>query len=214
MKPLLCFLLATVFLACQTQELTFHIQFRNPGGLRPGDRVLLDSREIGRVEKLQQSEDGNWQVMVKVDATLRDRITQGSSFTLAPDPDIPRRFSIRISPAPNGRPIRDGAVVQGSESPASVLAPFFKGLSQGLETLQRQFGEFTRELERLPRSPEYLELQRQLEELTHQMRQAEEKMQRELLPQLQKELDRLQKELEKIHPRGKPPADDERPIEL
>ncbi|HEB77621.1 MAG TPA: hypothetical protein ENI90_03720 [Methylothermaceae bacterium] len=215
MKFILGIALGLVLLACQVKDLSFYVRFHDPNGLQPGDRVLLAGRAAGRVEALQQVEDGSWWVAVTVDAAFRDQVTTGSTFAIAPDPDRPDRPCLVITPNPAGEPIRDNAVVEGSEPLPDTLMPLFRGLSEGLEVLQQQFQQFSQELERLPRSPEYQRLQRQFESLLQQLEQAEQKMQRDVIPKLQQDLERLRRELEKAAPpRRRSPGEQKETLEL
>lgn len=200
MKTIVGLALSLVLIACQVEDLHFYVRFHDPRGLHPGDRVLLAGREVGRVEELHQVEDGSWWVAVDVDAAFRDQVTTGSTFTIVPDPDRPDRLCLAITPNPTGEPIRDNAVVEGSGPLPEVLTPLFQNLSEGLGILQQQFQQFSRELEQLPRSPEYRKMQRQFETLLRQLQEAEQKMQQEVIPKLEKDLERLRQELEKAAP--------------
>ena len=211
MKTTVWLALSLILIACQVEDLHFYVRFSDPRGLQPGDRVLLAGREAGRVVELKPVEDGSWWVAVEVSAAFRDQVTTGSTFTIVADPDGAGRPCLSITPNPAGEPIRDNTVVEGSEPLPQILSPLFKGLSEGLGSLERQFRQLSQELERLPRSPEYRQMQRQLESLLRQLQEAEGKMQREVIPKLEQDLERLRRDLEKAGPpRRSPPEQGER----
>jgi len=211
MKTIVWSALSLILIACQVKDLHFYVRFSDPRGLQPGDRVLLAGREAGQVVDLKSVEDGSWWVTAEVRAEFRDQVTRGSTFTIVADPGRPGRLCLSITPNPAGEPIRDDAVVEGSEPLPQILGPLFKGLSEGLGNLERQFRQFSQELERLPRSPEYRRMRRRLESLLRQLQEAEGKMQREVIPRLEQDLERLRRELEQAEPpRRSPPERGER----
>lgn len=188
---------------CLQNDLRFHIRFQQAAGLAQGDRVLLAGKTIGEVERIQRVDDGSFWIAVRVESEFRPQVTDRARFWIQDDPRDPHRCVIWIEPGEGGQPIADGALVQGSDS-LSLFAPLLKGLGQGLETFEQQLKGLTEELEKLPQSPEFQQLQRQLEELARQMKEAEDKMQKDVLPKLQEEMERLQREMEKARPKQPP----------
>ncbi len=207
MKTIVWLALSLILIACQDKDLHFYVRFSDPGGLQPGDRVLLAGREAGQVVDLKPVEDGSWWVAVEVKSEFREQVTRGSTFTIVADPGRPGRLCLAITPNPAGEAIRDDAVVEGSDPLPQIFGPLFKGLSEGLGNLERQFRQFSQELERLPQSPEYRRMQRRLESLLRRLQEAEEKMQQEVIPQLEKDLERLRRELERAGPRRRSPPE-------
>nr|BAL53540.1 hypothetical protein HGMM_F07C12C25 [uncultured Gammaproteobacteria bacterium]BAL55749.1 hypothetical protein HGMM_F31D07C23 [uncultured Gammaproteobacteria bacterium] len=113
--------------------------------------------------------------------------------------------SAYLAPNPERQSLKNGA----KELPAETgwLGPVLKGLEEDLQTFSRQLQDLTEELDRLPRSPQFRELERRLEELAKTLREAETKFQQDVLPKLREEMERLQKELEKPPPERKRPKD-------
>ncbi len=209
-QPLLTLFIFGIFLfasACVEQDLHFQIRFHQTAGLKPGDRVMLAGQHVGEVEHIDQVDDGSFWVAVRVDKQYRRQITDQCDFTLGNDPKHPSKRMVWIEPGSGGKPIEDGALVEGSDS-LSLFGPLFKGFGEGLELLEQQLKGLTGELEKLPESPQFKQFQQQLKELGQQLQEAEKKMQKDVIPKLQQEMERLQKELEKSLPKKeeKPPA--------
>jgi paraquat-inducible protein B len=199
--------------ACQAGELSFHIRFHDAAGLRAGDRVFLANQEVGKVESIQALADGI-QVAVRIRPPLRQQVTRGSRYTIETDPTQPKRQSVRITPDPECQPLKDGAVVEGTAPKAELFGPLLGEFGESLEILHRQLQGFTQELERLPQSPQFRDLERRLQELARKMREAEEQLQQDVLPRLRHEMDRLREELEKARPREKTPPAGGKAIDL
>ncbi|WP_022947061.1 MlaD family protein [Methylohalobius crimeensis] len=206
--------LASVLMGCQSRDLNFFIRFQEVDGLEAGDRVYLAGREVGQVETIQPVEDGSLWVAVQIRAPHGSKVTGGSRYTIEPDPVRPRRQSIWIAPNPEGEPIKEGAVVEGSEPMAELFGPILRGFGESMEALQKEFQGLSRELEKIPQSPEFQNLQRRLENLMEEMREAEKKMERDVLPRLKEEMERLREEMEKSRPEKKPAPSEREPIDL
>ncbi len=202
MRFLIWTLLSMALLACQSQELRFHILFPSAHGLRTGDRVFLAGQTAGQVEAIEPTAEGI-QVAVKV----RYPVTRGASYTIATDPHRPDRQSIQITPDPDCQPLAEGAVVQGSSPQTSLFSPLLEGFTEGLKSLEQELGKLHRELKQLPSSPEFLELEKRVQELALKMQSAEKSLQQDLLPKLQQELERLREELKRSPPNRPSPRE-------
>lgn len=172
MKPKYSWLLLVlVLLGCQMGDLDFYVRFGKSPGLQAEDRVLLAGRQAGRVVAVERVEDGSWWVQVQVASRFRRQVTTGSLFRVQPDPGRPGHRCLYIVPAPEGKPLRDGAVVEGTEAPADFLSPLLQNMEQALKELQR-----------LPESPQFRQLQRQLEEIYRQMEETTRELEKRLFP--------------------------------
>jgi hypothetical protein len=207
--PLLALLLLT--LAGCGQDLHFKISYNDVRGLQPGDPVVLDNQPVGKVIGLEPGQAGENLVEVGIPRESATAATSEASFVLAPNPGQPGRSRIEIVLArPGGKPIADGAVVQGSYPNPLGLSPFsdlLRGFGDVMRDLRGQVEQFRQEFQKLPDSPEGKRLQEEWRRLTDEIGKAQSEagstMNKEILPKLEKEMDELRKRMEAL-PKSEP----------
>lgn len=209
---LLAFLLP--FLAACSQDLHFKIRYDDIDGLRKGDPVVLDNQPIGKVAGLEETKSGEHLVEVSIPRESAGSVTSEASFVLEADPEQPGKSRIEVVlSSPGGKPIAEGAVVQGTYPESQGFFPFgelLRGFGGALRELSNQLEHFRQEFQKLPNSPEAKQLgdewRRLTEEIAKAQNQAGNALNKEILPKLEKEMKDLQKRLEEMQKAGPKPG--------
>lgn len=179
------------------------VVYDRPGTLKPGDRVIWENQFIGSVGDFQPNPSGKTVVPLQVKPDFRQALTDQSRFLIQPDPDRPGNQSIKmVLLASGGKPLPDGAVVQGStpfsywmeKGPREVQA-FPRFLQDGLDCLVKEFG-------RLSDGEWQQELERQIDAWTRELQKSGEEtrryFQREVLPKLEKAIQDFLRHLKEL----------------
>lgn len=188
------------------------VEVDNSKGLRSGDAVMFEGRQIGEVTHVGFGERDTVEVGVKIEPEERDRVRRGGVFVIheAVDGERPNIEYFVIDP--KSPPVEAGRRMPSAHSVAEVWLrrgriradELSRAMSQGVEQLRRNLDE-------LRRSPEWGKFKDQVARLSAQLTLTGAELARllnEQLPKLQKELDDLyaeyQKELEKAQPQPTP----------
>jgi hypothetical protein len=210
------FLALFLILASCGQDLHFKIHFDEIGGLTEGDPLVLNDQQVGKVVAIDAAEGGGQLVGVAIDRASVGAATVDSKFYLLDNPNDPTHQHIEIVQArPDGKPLAEGAIVEGSRPGPLGLLPFgtiLKQFGDALRDLREQVERFRQEFEKLPRSEEAKKLEEEWRRLMDEMREAqsaaEGSLKKELLPKLQKQMEELKKKLQELEEgsrkKGKP----------
>lgn len=207
-KIAILWVLSFALWGCEHKGLHFKAKYDQLSGLQTGDNVIFEGHDIGDVTGIAYTQEGYYLVDVGVKQNFLNAATEDSQFFIVTDPNNPARKSIQvIQKRPGGKVLEEGAVVEGSSRTESFLEPILKGFREGFDELNKELEGLSKELQRVPESEEYRQLERQLEDLAEQMKEAEksaqEKWQKEILPRLQQEMERLREELRELLPEEK-----------
>jgi len=200
------FLTLLMALAGCSQDLHFKIHYSDIDGLAKGDPLTLNDRQVGKVTAIDAAKDGGYLVSVAIDRASVSAATAESSFYLVDNPQDPARKRIDIVQLrPDGKPLTEGTVVEGSYPGPLGSIPFgtiLKEFSNALRDLRGQVERFRQELEKLPNSEEAKKLEKEwrqfMEEMLEAQKSAEGSLKKDLLPKLQKELEDLKKKLQEL----------------
>jgi paraquat-inducible protein B len=189
--------------ACAEPDLGLSIRYERVNGLTPGDRVLMDRSEIGRVTAVAYSKDGDFQVKVAIRPEFRPAATENARFFIIADPAAQERRAIEILQVrPGGTPLADGTTVTGATPYSARLEQFLAGVERNVQELQAQINAFGEELRRIPESEAVRKLEQQVADLVAQLqrqgREAREKLIEEVLPRLEKEIENLRRRLQDL----------------
>lgn len=194
-----------------SQDLHFKIHFAETSGLSEGDPLVLNDQKIGEITAIEAAEDSGQLVSVAVDRAAASAATVESNFFLADDPTDPKRKRIEIvQTRPDGKPLAEGAIVEGSSPPGPLgsfpFAEILKEFSGALRNLREQVERFRQEFEKVPRSEAAQKLEQEWLRLMEEIRQAqsaaEGSWKKDLLPKLQKELEELRKRFDELQKNG------------
>jgi hypothetical protein len=205
------FLALLVILAGCSQDLHFKIHYGHVDGLAIGDPLTLNDRQVGQVTAIDTAKEGGYLVSVTVDRESISAATSESNFYLVDNPQDTARKRIDIVQArPDGKPLAEGAVVEGSYPGPLGPLPFgaiLKEFGNALWDLRGQVERFRQELEKVPNSEEARKLEEAWRQLMKEMLEAqnaaEGSLKKDLLPKLQEELENLKKKLQELEQGGR-----------
>lgn len=196
-------MLSILCLACREQGLSFKLLYDQIDGLKEKDRVIFEGNEIGGVTSVIYTSEGRYSVDVLIKHEFSNAVTERSKFVIISDPENRDRKAVEVvCTEKGGRPLQDGATIEGSSSSSAVFGQIWGEFQNNFEDLKEQFEKFSRDLKNAPIEEELERLSKELERLSEEMKQAGdeglEKFQKEILPRLNRELERLREWLRKL----------------
>jgi phospholipid/cholesterol/gamma-HCH transport system substrate-binding protein len=112
------FVLVLVILFGGSSGRKYHLLFENGGQLVNGNQVLVAGQEIGKVDDVQLTDDGQAEVTISVDEPLHEGTTAVIRATSLSG--IANRY-VSIAPGPNNMPeMKDGATLGGDKTTSPV----------------------------------------------------------------------------------------------
>jgi len=193
-KILILLILPLILLACKENSLDLKIRFHQVQGLKNGDRVIFQQNQIGTVKSLFYSDEGFFTVDIVIKKDYANAATEYSRF-----------FIITDSQSKNNKAVE---MIQ-----SALLNQLFGGIENGLEDLEKQFEQFSKDLKSIPESEEIKKLEKELKRLAEEMRRSgqavQQKIKEELLPKLKKEMEKLRKRLHEFNR-----EDEMKPLEI
>jgi paraquat-inducible protein B len=209
--PIILFLAG--LLSCATPHKVMVIYDR-PGALKPGDRVIWENQYIGSVGEFQANPAGKTVVPLQVKPDFRQVLTDQSRFLIQSDPDRPGNQSIKmVLLASGGKPLPDGAVVEGSTTFSYLIEKGSRDAQAVPELLQDGLDRLAKEWSRFSEREWQKELEQQIDVWTRELQKSGEEtrryFQREVLPKLEKAIQDLLRQLKELgrEPDGKPLED-------
>lgn len=160
-------------------------------GLKPGDRVYSENQVIGSVGTFEGNPKGKTVVPLRINPDFRQTVTDQSRFIIQADPRQPGSQSVKMGLlAPGGKPLGDGATVEGSTNLYFMFEKGAQGIQSGSKLLGEAIGRLEREMKRLSEKEWQTELEGQIDRWTQELKGAGEDMrryfQKEVLPRLEK----------------------------
>jgi hypothetical protein len=206
--PLFLIALLLVLGGCKERDLRFKIRYDVPQGLEKGGRVVFLGDRIGEVSRISDTENG-YLVEVSIQEKYRDTVTEHARFFVVEDPDHRGKSAIQmIALRKGGHPLEQDTIVHGSADTVGAQGRLWEELDRGLDDLKKDFDTFSRGLQKIPKSEEFKQLQRELERLSEEMKQsgkaAKDKLEKEVLPKLKGEIEKFRRWLERVreeHPK-------------
>ena len=193
-------LIVLLIMGCYVKDLNLKVRYNQIYGLAETGRVLFEDNQIGEVTRVFYDKDGHYIVDLRIKANFTNAVTEHSRFLIIDDPQKTDKKAIDvIQVRAGGRPLKDGALVEGSTRSSVLLGEMWKQFEAELDKLRQYFQDFLEDLRHLPESSQVKELEKELKGLAEEMRRAgnktREKIQKEILPLIRKELERLKKKL-------------------
>jgi len=213
---LICLLILTG--GCWETWLNLNIRFEQALGIKVKDRVVFEGNHIGSVTKVNYADSGDYIVSVAIQPNFTNTATEYSQFFIIDDPQQAQHKAIEVLlTTKGGTLLADGATITGSVKP-SPATEFFNQLASGwsigmklfgdqLGDWQKQFESFSKELDKLPDSEAYKQLEaefnRLIDKMKHSGDEVRDTIQNEILPRLEEEMDKMKKRLEQTKPKEK-----------
>jgi hypothetical protein len=179
------------------------VLFDRPGSLKPGDRVIWENRTIGSVGDFQANPSGKTVVPLQVKPDFREALTDQSRFLIQADPDWPGSQMVKmVLLSSGGKPLPDGAVVEGSTSFSLMVERGSRGIQGIPQALQDALDRLNKEVGRLSDREWQKELESQLDSWTRELKKSGENTRRyfqeEVLPRLEQSVQDLLRRLKEM----------------
>jgi ABC-type transporter Mla subunit MlaD len=187
-------------IGCRSNGTHLNVTYAHLSGLAPEDRVIVEGNKAGRVEEITYLKDGTYVVALQIDKGFSQALTDASAFHVVDDPDRQghKAIEIRVSHT-GGSLLADGATIAGASDGDRLEHLMKKTLMDGIDYLAGRIDKLKRDIETIPDSEAYQQLERALEELGAELRRSEkaarERLKREWLPKLEQELETFKKRL-------------------
>jgi len=213
-KLLILMIVSIIGLGCEAENLNLTIKFDHIDGLKANDGVIFEENQIGRVDNVTYTKEGNYLVDVMIYKTYMNAATEHARFFIVSDPkNSEQRVVEMIQILKGGKPLQNNSVLEGSIRSSAIIERLGKDLTKGMESFRKEFNEFSEELKKIPDSEAYKKLEDELNNLYDQMKQSgkevNETIQKEILPRLEEELENLKK---RFHEKGQ--GDELKPLEI
>jgi hypothetical protein len=199
-KIIILLILFVALFACKENLLNVKIKFDQIYGLQKGDRVIFQQNHIGNVTEVFYSKEGYYTIGIVINKDFVDAATEHSRFFIISDPRDTDKMAVEITQArKDGSPLKNNSVVEGSSKTSAFVDQILNELLDGFGGLKKQFEHFSEELQSIPESEEFKNLEEELKRLGEEMGRSgeavREKLQKEVLPQLKEELEELRERL-------------------
>jgi paraquat-inducible protein B len=213
-KLLILMTVSIIGLGCEAENLNLTIKFDHIDGLKANDGVIFEENQIGRVDNVTYTKEGDYLVDVMIYKTYMNAATEHARFFIVSDPqNSEQRVVEMIQILKGGKPLQNNSVLEGSSQSSAIIERLGKDLTKGMESFRKEFNEFSEELKNIPDSQAYKKLEDELNNLYDQMKQSgkdvKETIQKEILPRLEEELENLKK---RFHEKGQ--GDELKPLEI
>jgi Sec-independent protein translocase protein TatA len=213
-KLLILMTVSIIGLGCEAENLNLTIKFDHIDGLKANDGVIFEENQIGRVDNVTYTKEGDYLVDVMIYKTYMNAATEHARFFIVSDPqNSEQRVVEMIQILKGGKPLQNNSVLEGSSQSSAIIERLGKDLTKGMESFRKEFNEFSEELKKIPDSQAYKKLEDELDNLYDQMKQSgkdvKETIQKEILPRLEEELENLKK---RFHEKGQ--GDELKPLEI
>lgn len=187
----------------EVEALDFTILFDEVKGLKKGDEVIWNKKEIGDVRDITYLETGKFEVDVKIMKDFEKAITDRAEFCIASHPSIANKRVIEmILIEEGGKPIQKGSIIQGSTKISALMKREKAGLDHWMDGLSSRINGLLGDIEELHESKEYQELKEELDELARDLeeggKEAADKIEKEILPRITEEIERFKERLEEL----------------
>ena len=213
-KLLILMIISIIGLGCEAVNLNLTIKFDHIDGLKANDGVIFEKNQIGRVDNVTYTKEGDYLVDVMIYKTYMNAATEHARFFIVSDPQNSKQRVVEmIQILKGGKPLQNNSVLEGSSKSSAFIERLGNDLTKGMESFRKEFNEFSEELKKIPDSEAYKKLEDELNNLYDQMKQSgkevNETIQKEILPRLEEELENLKK---RFHEKGQ--EDELKPLEI
>ena len=200
-----CFLLPIILLGLTSCAAPHKVMvlYDRPGSLKSGDRVIWENQTIGSVGDFQVNPSGKTVVPLQVKPDFREALTDQSRFLIQADPDRPGSQMVKmVLLSSGGKPLPDGAVVEGSTSFSLMIERGSRGVQGIPPFLQDALDRLSKEVGRLSDREWQKELERQMDSWDRELKKAGEDtrryFQKEVLPKLEQAVQDLVRRLKEM----------------
>lgn len=195
-------LLFILLSSCASPHRVF-VRFDRTQGLNPGDPIYWEDQVIGTVGAFEENPKGDTVVLLRIHPDFRQRVTEKSRFLIQSDPKRPGCQAVKMALlAAGGKPLPDGATVQGSTATSFLLESASQEIHAWLQTLREALDRWEKGMKDFSERQWQKELEAQIENWTRELKAAGEDLRRhfrnEILPRLEKAVRDLLRRLREL----------------
>ena len=215
LKKLLILMIVTIIgFGCEAENLNLTIKFDHIDGLKANDGVIFEENQIGKVDNVTYTKEGDYLVDVMIYKTYMNAATEYARFFIVSNPkNSEQRVVEMIQILEGGKPLQNNSVLEGYSQSSAIIERLGKDITKGMDSIRKEFNEFSEELKKIPDSQAYKKLEDELDNLYDQMKKSgkevNETIKKEILPRLKEELENLKK---RFHEKGQ--GDELKPLEI
>ena len=201
MKRMIIFgMLCWFVTGCFSSSLDLTIKFDRVEGLKAGDRVLFQENQAGEVEKITYTDEGAYLVQIAIDGNFKAAATEHTRFFIIGDPKVDGHKAIKlVQVRTDGKALADGSTVTGSTPTSAIFEAVMQQVNQGMDDFNAYIAQLSKEINDIPESDAYKDLESKLNQLMGKMESSSEEMRRaikeEILPQIEAAIERLKEQL-------------------
>ena len=171
--------------------------------LQPNDRVMWQEQTIGKVQSVKRNSQDRFAVGLLIKRDFSQMVTEQSRFLIQPDSQRQGQQSVQmIQLTEGGKPLPDGAEVEGSTQLSLQFERGARGLKTWSQLLQQELERWQKELNELPEKDWYKDLERQMDYWAQELEQTGEETRRyfreEVLPRLEEAVREFQRRLREL----------------
>jgi ABC-type transporter Mla subunit MlaD len=192
---------ALVFACVGSFKLT--VFYDHTQDLKTNDRVMWQEQTIGKVQSVTRNPQDRFAVELRIKRDFSQMATDQSRFLIRADPQRQGQQSVQmIQLTEGGKPLPDGAEVEGSTQLSLQFERGARGLKTWSELLQQELERWQKELNELPETDWYKDLERQMDYWVQELEQTGQETRRyfreEVLPRLEEAVRELQRRLREL----------------
>ncbi len=200
---LIFILLSTLLLSACSGDLSFRIAYEEVDGLTKGAPVMHDGSEVGRVEDILYTEQGNFLVDVTVQKAFAPLVNHSALFYISDNEAADAKVIELVEGEPGDvSSIEEGQIVQGSNRFTGMAQKFqnqmgdtLSSLTDSVKNTMSQWKEQT-----LEQQMEYVEseLDRLMAAIQDMSADARHQIETQIIPELNEQFETLKKKLEEL----------------
>lgn len=206
MTPKIVFylLLGALFISgCGSDTLDFKIRYQEISGLRKDDRVLFEERQIGNVNDVKYTSQGDYLADVSINKEFANDITEHSRFYISLDSMERGRQAVHmVRIKDGGAPLQKSAIVAGTTKYAVLFDQFGVGLQDNLKRFESELNALLESFRYLSESEQIKRLEKELDRLLADLQYLSEamkhKLKTEILPRIKETIEELRRRLKEL----------------
>jgi len=110
------FIVYLLFSGCENSSLKLSVLYETLGELKSKGPVYFEKIEIGHIDKIVSTDQGDYLVEVSIYSNHKDKATENSKFFILDDPfDASKKAIVVEQKPPGGMPLKNRSVIQGEK---------------------------------------------------------------------------------------------------
>jgi paraquat-inducible protein B len=193
--------------ACGSDDLSFHIQYDDVGGLKSGALLRHGQDTVGRVDDIKYTEAGNFDVTVTIDEPYIAAAKSNTLFMISTS-DAGSKF-INLIDVNTGAAqlIKEDQLIVGADSYSGTSQQWQNQINKVINTFSESVSKAWSDWERQTLDEQVAYIERELDKVIAQLKNlsesARQSIETEVMPQLRQQIELLKKRLEALESEDK-----------